>query len=36
MREWFKKLGIAGFVFFLAKGLAWLLVPVFLARSCAG
>ena len=29
-----KKLGVAGFVFFLIKGLAWLLVPVLIARGC--
>ena len=25
-KEWFKRLGIAGFFFFLIKGLVWLLV----------
>lgn len=29
--EWFKRLGFAGFLFFLAKGLLWLAVPVLLA-----
>ncbi len=27
-RSFWKRMGIAGFVFFLAKGLAWLAVPV--------
>ena len=26
-RAWLKRAGVAGFGFFLAKGLAWLLVP---------
>jgi hypothetical protein len=33
---WLKKLGVGGFVFFLVKGLAWLLVPIIIAKSCAG
>ncbi|MEJ2360064.1 MAG: hypothetical protein P8Z75_01355 [Gammaproteobacteria bacterium] len=28
---WLKRLGIAGFIFFLVKGLLWLLVPGLLA-----
>jgi hypothetical protein len=24
---WLKKLGIAGFIFFLIKGLLWLIIP---------
>lgn len=28
---WLKRLGMVGFVFFLAKGLLWLLVPGLLA-----
>lgn len=28
---WLKRLGVAGFVFFLVKGLLWLLVPGMLA-----
>jgi hypothetical protein len=28
---WLKRLGVAGFVFFLLKGLLWLLVPSLLA-----
>lgn len=30
-RAWFKRLGFAGFLFFLAKGLLWLAVPALLA-----
>lgn len=28
---WLKRIGLAGFFFFLAKGLLWLLVPSLLA-----
>ena len=28
---WLKRIGAGGFVFFLIKGLLWLLVPAFLA-----
>ena len=28
---WLKRMGIAGFLFFLAKGLLWLAVPALLA-----
>jgi hypothetical protein len=31
---WLKRLGIVGFLFFLAKGLLWLLLPVLVARGC--
>jgi hypothetical protein len=27
MKSWMKRLGVAGFLFFLLKGLAWLVVP---------
>lgn len=30
---WLKRLGAGGFLFFLAKGLLWLLAPAFLALS---
>jgi hypothetical protein len=30
-RLWIKRLGIAGFLFFLIKGLLWLLVPALIA-----
>ncbi len=28
LKGWIKKLGMAGFLFFLIKGLLWLLVPL--------
>jgi hypothetical protein len=34
MKKYLKKLGIAGFLFFFLKGIAWLIVPFFLARGC--
>lgn len=30
---WVRKLGVAGFVFFLLKGLAWLVVPALVVRK---
>jgi hypothetical protein len=36
MRIWMKRAGIAGFSFFLAKGLLWLIVPFALFRMGAG
>jgi len=30
-KTWIKRLGAAGFVFFLVKGLLWLLVPAVIA-----
>lgn len=30
-RIWLKKLGFAGFMFFLIKGLLWLIVPAVIA-----
>lgn len=37
-RRWLKRLGVAGFMFFLVKGLLWLLVPagIVLWRSLSG
>lgn len=29
---WLKRLGVGGFVFFLVKGLLWLLVPYIIAK----
>lgn len=29
---WMRRLGVAGFLFFLVKGLMWLLVPALLVR----
>lgn len=31
LRRWLSRLGVAGFAFFLLKGLAWLLIPIALA-----
>ncbi len=31
---WLKRMGLAGFFFFLAKGLMWLLVPLLIAKGC--
>jgi len=31
--EWAKRLGIAGFLFFLIKGLVWLSIPLALAMK---
>lgn len=28
--RWLRRIGVAGFLFFLVKGLLWLLVPAFL------
>jgi len=33
---WLKRLGVGGFLFFLIKGLLWLLVPVALAMVGMG
>lgn len=35
LKEWFKKIGIAGFLFFLIKGLVWIAVFIF-AGKCSG
>jgi hypothetical protein len=29
--KWIKRIGVAGFIFFLLKGLLWLLVPSLIA-----
>jgi hypothetical protein len=31
--RWVRRFGVAGFVFFLVKGLLWLIVPVLVARG---
>jgi len=33
LRKWFKRIGVAGFMFFLIKGLIWLAVFYFGASS---
>jgi hypothetical protein len=30
-RSWVKRFGVAGFVFFLVKGLLWLILPAIIA-----
>jgi len=35
MKLWLKRLGVGAFLFFLAKGLIWLSVFFFFAKSCA-
>ena len=39
VRAWLQRIGVAGFVFFLVKGILWLLIPGFLVTSgiqCGG
>lgn len=31
---WLRRLGLAGVLFFLVKGLLWILIPVFVAKGC--
>ena len=31
--KWFKRLGWAGFLFFLIKGLLWLIIPYLIAKG---
>ena len=33
-KKWLKRIGIAGFLFFLIKGLAWLAVMLFAWKGC--
>ncbi len=35
-RTWLRRVGVAGFVFFLVKGLLWLLLPLLLVETCGG
>ena len=32
VRQWLRRLGLVGFVFFTAKGLLWLIVPYLIAK----
>jgi hypothetical protein len=32
-QSWLKKLGLAGFLFFLIKGLLWLIIPYLIAKG---
>jgi hypothetical protein len=34
IKAWFKRIGVAGFLFFLLKGLAWIAVWVFGVKTC--
>jgi len=33
-KKWLKRFGLAGFLFFLIKGLVWIGVALFAAKSC--
>lgn len=33
MKAWFKRMGVAGFLFFLLKGLLWLIIPFLIAKG---
>jgi hypothetical protein len=35
-KKWLKRLGVAGFLFFLIKGLLWLIVPAALVWFSVG
>jgi hypothetical protein len=32
-KVWFKRMGILGFLFFLVKGLLWLIIPYLIAKG---
>jgi hypothetical protein len=34
-KKWLKRVGIAGFLFFLIKGLAWIAVALFAWKGCS-
>jgi hypothetical protein len=34
-KKWLKRAGLAGFLFFLIKGLAWIVVAVFAWKGCS-
>jgi hypothetical protein len=34
LRLWFTRLGVAGFLFFLIKGLIWLVLAIVVAKQC--
>lgn len=34
-RPWLARLGLAGFLFFLGKGVLWLIAPALLMHGCA-
>ncbi len=33
VKQWFKRIGLAGFLFFLIKGLIWLVVFYFVGKK---
>ncbi len=33
--RWLKRLGLAGFLFYLIKGLLWILIPALVAKGCS-
>lgn len=33
VKQWLKRVGWAGFLFFLIKGLLWLIIPYLIARG---
>jgi hypothetical protein len=33
-KRWLKRLGLAGFLFFLVKGLVWIAVGIFAVKGC--
>jgi hypothetical protein len=34
LRVWFARVGVAGFLFFLIKGLIWVVVAIVAAKQC--
>jgi len=34
-KKWLKRVGVAGFLFFLIKGLAWIAVALFAWKGCS-
>lgn len=35
-KQWLKRMGVAGFLFFLLKGIAWIVVMVWAGRCALG
>ena len=33
-KKWLARIGVAGFIFFLVKGLVWIGIALFAAKSC--
>ncbi|MBW7845176.1 MAG: hypothetical protein H3C45_05950 [Bacteroidia bacterium] len=34
LKQWFKRIGLMGFTFFLIKGLLWLIIPYLITKGC--